>query len=191
MRQTSISQLWYLLKGSARIHLCFDGANLWMLNESCSKWLREEKEKTSKKCQKKKKVENSSFFFFYVNLWQGQAQSLDSGRSSAPVICEHSAMCPNTQKTDWTRPPVPDTALHVCHGLLAQIHDRTPQSFRNGCCVCERDWVRERERERGLPWCLHSPVRPLTIANAVLTSVMTYFAMPPLSGPLQNTHIYY
>ena len=47
---------------------------------------------------------------------------------------------------------------------------------------------RERKRERGLPWCLHSPVPPVTVANAVLTSVMTYFAMPPLCRPLQITH---
>lgn len=65
---------------------------------------------------------------------------MDSGRSKAPVISKHCVMhvCADTQKTDWTRPPVPDTALHVCHGLLAQIHDRTPQSFKNPWleCVC-------------------------------------------------------
>ena len=36
-------------------------------------------------------------------------------------------------------PPVPDTALHVCHGLLAQIHDRMSagSSVKNvGVCVC-------------------------------------------------------
>lgn len=92
-------------------------------------------------------------FFLCAFLPLARAKCLDSGRSSSSVICKHCLMhvCAYTQKTDWTHPPVPDAAPHVCHGLLAQILDRTPQTFRKCSCMCACFvcvWERQRKRHR-------------------------------------------
>lgn len=79
------------------------------------------------------------FFSLFSNLGSlARANCLVSGRSSSSVICKHCLMhvCADTQKTDWTHPPVPDTAPCVCHGLLAQILDRTPRRLSGSAGVC-------------------------------------------------------
>lgn len=136
MREISISQPWEAdtdAKPFARIHLCFNGANLWILSNFYLKWFQAKQGKHQISVQKKK-VEDFFFSMF------GKGKEFGFWQVKSPVISKHCVMhvCADTQKTDWTRPPVPDTALHVCHGLLAQIHDRTPQSFQNPWleCVC-------------------------------------------------------
>lgn len=103
------------------------------------------------------------FFFLFSNLRSlARANCLVSGRSSSSVICKHCLMhvCADTQKTDWTHPPVPDTAPCVCHGLLAQILDRTPRRLSGsaGVCTCVSASVCVRdERKTDLAAALFCP----------------------------------
>ena len=87
----------------------------------------------------------SSISFPLLLLSLARANSLDSWRVKQPCHMQTlSHACVRIQHKRQTErvPPVPDTALHVCHGLLAQIHDRSSadSSLKNvGACVCERE----------------------------------------------------
>lgn len=128
--------------------------------------------KTSKKCQKK--WELSSFF---ANFWQGQTAWSLTGQ--VPLSYKNTVSCTCALK-HWRQTghvllfqTLPSMCVTAC--WLQSTRDHRGLSETAGASLWRRLWMSGRR----LPRRLHPTVPAVTVANAVLTSVMTYFAVPP------------
>lgn len=133
------------------------------------------KRKSNQKVTTRSGELSSLCLFSNSDAGQGQSVYLPRGQTFSVTRNHVSCMCAQTQ-----HPPVPNSACCACHSLLAHIPDRAAHTFRKhrrvsvcvsikvSVCVSMRD-----EEGGGRPSRSHSSVPLLTVANAVLTSVMT------------------
>ena len=169
MRQISISQRWELdtdTKASWRFVCAKTEQTFECLTSAIQNDWR----------SKREIIKKASKSYFSVVL-------LSFARANRPVICKRYLMHVCAYRLVEDRLDMATCSRHcppcVSRPAGSEPWQNATEIQKYLVCVCVGLWV------RGLPRCLHPPVRPVTVANSVLTSVMTYLATP---GPLQNTH---